>query len=151
MKKALVIACMATSLMYASGNGAVKSAEKLLEAMEMDKNYERLMEQMADMQVRQNPAFANKKEAVIAFFDKYMGYEKLKPDLVAMYADVFNEQELNDLVAFYKTPTGKKSVSVMPELAQKGSQLGMNKVMPHIDELIKIVQEGSPKGVGSKE
>ncbi len=141
MKKAFVIVCVATSLMYAAGSGAVKSAEKLLETMEMDKSYSRLMEQMADMQVQQNPAFSNKKEAVMAFFNKYMSYDQIKPDLVTMYADVFNEQELNDLVAFYKTPTGKKSIAVMPELAQKGSQLGVNKVMPHIDELMKIVQE----------
>ncbi len=135
----------ALTLSYASDAGAVKSAEKLLEVMEMDKNYDRLMEQMADMQVQQNSAFADKKEAVMAFFNKYMGYEQLKPDLVAMYSDVYTEKELNDLIVFYKTPTGKKSVSLMPELAQKGSQLGVNKLMPHIDELIKIVQQESPK------
>lgn len=145
MKKALIILLTALTLSYADDAGAVKSAEKLLEVMEMDKNYDRLMEQMADMQVQQNSAFADKKEEVMAFFNKYMGYEQLKPDLVAMYSDVYTEKELNDLIVFYKTPTGKKSVSLMPELAQKGSQLGVNKLMPHIDELIKIVQQESPK------
>jgi uncharacterized protein len=145
VKKALIILLTALTLSYAADAGAVKSAEKLLEVMEMDKNYDRLMEQMADMQVQQNSAFADKKEEVMAFFNKYMGYEQLKPDLVAMYSDVYTEKELNDLIVFYKTPTGKKSVSLMPELAQKGSQLGVNKLMPHIDELIKIVQKESPK------
>lgn len=34
----------------------------------------------------------------------------------AMYARYFSKEELKDLVAFYGTPTGKKTVAVMPAL-----------------------------------
>jgi hypothetical protein len=33
-----------------------------------------------------------------------------------IYDKYFTEQELRDLVAFYKTPTGQKSIEVMPDL-----------------------------------
>jgi uncharacterized protein len=56
------------------------------------------------------------------------GYNESKPDTIAkissLYEKAFTHQEILDIVAFYKTPTGKKILSVSPKLAQESLQLG---------------------------
>jgi hypothetical protein len=61
---------------------------------------------------------------------------------VRIYAKYFNEQELADLVAFYDTPTGRKSISVMPDLMREGMQAGVEHVAPKIEEtMAQVVTE----------
>ena len=56
------------------------------------------------------------------------GYNESKPDTIAkissLYEKAFTEQEILDIVAFYKTPTGKKILRVSPKLAKESLQLG---------------------------
>jgi uncharacterized protein len=139
MKKALLILITSLTLVYgAADNGAAKSAEKLFNVMNMDSTFDKMMQQMADQRPEMSAA---EKDAVIKFFNKYMSYEILKPDLITMYAEVFSEEELNDMIAFYKTPTGQKTISALPVLSQKSGQLAMERIMPHMDEMVKIISD----------
>jgi hypothetical protein len=56
------------------------------------------------------------------------GYNERKPDTIAkistLYEKAFTHQEILDIVAFYKTPTGKKILRVSPKLAQDSLLLG---------------------------
>jgi hypothetical protein len=67
--------------------------------------------------------------------NKHMGYENIRSDLAAMYAETFTEQELRQLTEFYKTPVGRKSINKMPELMAKGGKYGEQKVQANIAEL----------------
>ena len=44
--------------------------------------------------------------------------------MVDLYLRYFTEQEILDLIAFYETPTGRKTISVMPSLMQESMVLG---------------------------
>ena len=44
---------------------------------------------------------------------------KALADTPALYAKYFTAQELSDVMAFYKTPTGKKTIAVMPQLQKE--------------------------------
>ena len=50
------------------------------------------------------------------------------PELVSMLADIhvaeFSEAELKEILAFYRTPAGKKAMEKMPELMQQGAVVG---------------------------
>lgn len=49
-------------------------------------------------------------------------------DTPAIYARHFSAQELRDMLALYKTPTGEKALKVMPQLTAKVFQMVMQRM-----------------------
>jgi len=80
-----------------------------------------------------------------AFLDKTMGllrdslgWEKMEPDYARIYVETFSEEELDGLVAFYKSPAGQAMVTKMPQIIAKSGELGQKKVeaiLPKIGEM----------------
>jgi len=46
-------------------------------------------------------------------------WDSLKPTIIQVYRDTFDQAEIDGLVAFYKTPAGQAYASKAPQLAQK--------------------------------
>lgn len=44
--------------------------------------------------------------------------------MAAVYTESFTEKELDEILAFYDTPVGKKMVAITPELTKKGMEIG---------------------------
>ena len=65
----------------------------------------------------------------------------LEEGFIRIYAKYFTEKELEDLIAFYSTPTGRKSIDVMSDLMREGMQLGGEELGPKIDEIMAEVTE----------
>ena len=64
-----------------------------------------------------------------------MSWEKVKADYVALYADTFTADELEELLAFYRSAAGKSFVAKQPLLTRKSvemSQKVMLRLMPKI-------------------
>lgn len=133
-----------SSFSFADGN-ARKEAEALLNIMGMEKALQQTIEQMLTLQMQQNPTLAPFKQVMLKFFNKHMSYESLKEDMATIYAEAFTEQELKELNAFYRTPTGQKTIQKMPELMQKGGQLGVKRVQDNMSELQQMIQEESQR------
>jgi len=87
------------------------------------------------LQIAQNPALAEHREALRAFLQKYIGWQALKDDLAVMYLQAFTEAELDQMNAFYSSPTGQKVLQRLPELVQQRNQLAMQRLQQHIGEL----------------
>ena len=124
------------------------AAESLLGLMDMDKLMAQSVDQMLQMQVKQNPAIAPYQTQMKAFLSKYMSWASMKDDMVTIYTSEFTEQELKDLTAFYKTPLGKKTVEKMPQLMSKGAELSQKRMQEHLPELqaaIAASQSPAPK------
>lgn len=63
----------------------------------------------------------------------------LLADLVPVYARHFSHQDVRDMIAFYETPLGVKTLEVMPKLMQESMQVGQQwaiRVMPGIQERV---------------
>jgi uncharacterized protein len=56
----------------------------------------------------------------------------------ALYDKYFTEAEIKDLTAFYKSPTGKKAITVMPQLFAESVRQGSERIGPII---VKAVNE----------
>jgi tetratricopeptide (TPR) repeat protein len=58
--------------------------------------------------------------------------ERLMPRMIDIYVEAYTEQELRELIAFYKTPAGKKTLEKMPLLMPQGTRelLGASKTNP---------------------
>jgi uncharacterized protein len=121
------------------------AAEALLNLMDMDNLMSQSIDQMLDMQVKQNPAIGQFKDQMKTFLAKYMSWASMKEDMIKIYTDEFTEQELKELLAFYQTPLGKKTVQKMPKLMAKGAELGQQRVQQHLPELQQAIQEQATK------
>lgn len=54
---------------------------------------------------------------------KEMSWENIKGPIIEAYATVYTEEEVQELVAFYKTPVGQKMMAKLPQLMQTTKQL----------------------------
>jgi hypothetical protein len=130
--------------------GRTAAAQELLGTMHLDKTFGESLQNMVDMQIKQNPGIAPFRKVMLDFFGKYMSWEAVKDDMAKIYAEEFTAEELKDLIAFYKTPTGQKAALRLPQLMNKGAELGMRRVQGHIQELQQTIAEEAKKAEQQK-
>jgi uncharacterized protein len=64
-----------------------------------------------------------------------------------IYDKFFTEEELKDLVAFYKSTTGQKSIEVMPQLMQDAVQRSSQALNAKVMELVTEVMQEQKKNI----
>ena len=127
-------------------------AEELLDAMEMQKTIEKSFEmvkqmipaQMKQMGVSENASSDKAQEATQETMDlimKEMSWDKLKDDYISIYAETFTEEELEGLVAFYKSPIGRKFIEKQPELMKRAMEVSQRQMMDIMPKVRKLVEE----------
>lgn len=57
------------------------------------------------------------------WLEKEIIWEELKPKMIDIYAHEFSEAELKELLAFYKTPVGAKSVKRLPVVSAEAAKI----------------------------
>ena len=122
-----------------------REAEKLMNIMGMENSMDKLMSQMIDIQLQQNPSLAQFKPVMMKFFDKHLSWESLRPELVKMYSEAFTVSELREINAFYETETGKKAITLMPSMASQGGQIGVARVQANLGELEAMIKAESER------
>jgi uncharacterized protein len=122
----------------ASHRAAVVEFFKLAE---MDKLMDETMDGMMQAQLQMNPSMAPLQDTFRKFIAKYMSWKALEPEFVAIYLQNFTEIEMKELITFYKTPTGRKALKLMPKLMQQGAQVGARRVQEHMPELVREMQQ----------
>lgn len=50
---------------------------------------------------------------------------ELEEPSIRIWSDAFTAAEMEEIMAFYATPVGRKALALMPELATRSTQLGM--------------------------
>jgi uncharacterized protein len=69
-----------------------------------------------------------------------LGWDALEPEYAKLYAGAYTEQQIDDLLAFYKSPTGQVMVEKTPVLMEQANaivQQHMQAVMPQMQKLFK--------------
>jgi hypothetical protein len=64
-----------------------------------------------------------------------------------LYAKTFTEEQLADLLAFYKTPTGQRFIVALPEMQKEAMKLAQELFVPQIKAISDRVQEEHKKRV----
>jgi len=118
-----------------------KTVNELFKVMKMESTFQQTLEKMLDVQIKQNPAIAPMKDTMLEFFEKYMGWESMKPDMAKIYMKNFSDEELKAMISFYKTPVGKKAARLLPVLSSEGAALGQKRVQENITELQSMIQK----------
>jgi hypothetical protein len=63
--------------------------------------------------------------------------DRMREDMVPLYDKYFSQNEINDYIAFYKSPSGQKSIKLMPEIQKDIMNIMMQNYMPEMQKKIK--------------
>ena len=58
-----------------------------------------------------------------------------------LYAESFSEDELREMLVFYRSPTGQKAIAVTPGLMQQGLEDTVSLVQEEIIDLVDAIFE----------
>ena len=75
------------------------------------------------------------KKKVTGMIDAQLGWASMKPGFIDVYVKAFTEEQLDGIVAFYKSPAGLVLLDKMPEVNSQFGQLGQDKVSALQDQL----------------
>ena len=78
-----------------------------------------------------------------SFYKKCLNYQTLKEEFAKVYCQMFTPEELRQLIAFYKSPTGRMFLQKSPEGTVKISMMMQGIVKKNMAELIKAIQTKS--------
>lgn len=155
MKKTLLSSLCAftlitTNSLYAESNTAptqvskaVSEAYDLLEIMKMDTMYNEMIDKalagqsaMLPQELKEDKKLYKEFQNIMnQFMHKYLGWDNIKEDMAKLYAKHYSASELEDLKSFYLTPTGQKSLKIMPQVMMESMQLSQTKILPHLGEM----------------
>lgn len=135
---------------------AAKELLKLVNADQIASPWYGQVSQTFDQRFAETQAPASKKAVLESYqakakatLDKTVGWNKLEPEMVKLYTAGFSEAELNQLIAFYKSPLGQKVLKQMPALfseSMKMTQARLEPAVPQIQQLLdQMTKELAPK------
>ena len=148
LKKLTISIIVAIVFAVQSHAGTETHREAVLELLEVT-NAEQMVDQMLNsiegMMNQQFAAMNLPEEGVIQaqklgdemtdWLRSVLIWDDVKEMYVDLYVDVFTEQEIHELVDFYRSPLGQKLQEKMPALMQKSMQLGQQLAMAKMPEL----------------
>ena len=133
---------MLPGLTTADDKGQLEQVEILFKLTRMEQKIDESVASIAQLQLRQNPELESKRDRLMAFLEKHIGWNAMRSDLTNMYLQTFTEQELKEMNDFYITPTGQKVINTVPQLVQERNQLAMQRLQQNVGELQQIMSAG---------
>ncbi|MFG3452737.1 MULTISPECIES: DUF2059 domain-containing protein [Pseudomonadaceae] len=149
--------CGALSLALLAGHASADSAgheaqaERFLELVNADRISVPVyaqVQQMFAQRFEQTQAPESKRGLLESYqskadaaLDKAIGWEQVKPDLVALYTETFNESELTRLNEFYESALGKKMLTQLPQLNARSAQVTQAKLESAVPQVNKLLAD----------
>lgn len=70
-----------------------------------------------------------------------MSWAKMQPQIAAIYSEVLTQEEIDGLISFYQSPTGRAMVSKMPQIMQKSMALTQQMMMQALPRVQAAMQD----------
>jgi hypothetical protein len=158
MKPAALFLVLALSfpLTAHAADDAAKRAkvQQMLELVHMD----RMMDQMMSGIRQQVTAMTNQmvgdkatpeqkaqlekfQQQMFDFVETRAGWKAMEPDFIELYTQTYTDEELDGIIAFYRTPAGASMIAKTPELTQKALAISQKRVIELVPELQKMTQD----------
>jgi hypothetical protein len=106
-----------------------------------------VVEQAKLLYLQQNPGLAKDLNEVATKIRTEMQprFSELTNEVAKLYASNFTEQELKDILAFYKSPAGKKMLQVQPKVIDSSMAFAQNWANKLSDEVIRKMRDEMKK------
>ena len=140
----LSLLIFSTSL-YAAQTTKQQKIDELVEVMDMDAMVDSMYSQVEGMMQNMSVQMGVKPNEK-PIFDKYyadmtkvlktkMSWQKMQPMMVNLYDKQFSEQEISDMLDFYKTESGQAILKKMPQVMQQSMQMSQALVQDAMPEI----------------
>ncbi len=99
----------------------INNIKKLMEITGSKKMSQQVITQMIAGMKKQLP------QVPVAFWDSFVAEydpDVVMNELIPVYAKYYTNAEIEQIIAFYETPLGKKITQVMPQVMQESMQIG---------------------------
>lgn len=148
----LTIITLAFSFGVAAAENTHRAAvEKLLLLMNQDQIMEQMFPQVKQFvmqQFQQENISPEQTQAFEKYFDKIfdvmqeeMSWDKMRDDFIQIYTAVYTEDEVNELIAFYESPIGQKTIAKTPLLMQQSMAVSQKHTQNMMPKILKIAAE----------
>lgn len=149
-----LLLCGPATVFASNPDGRTRLALELMEVSKAASAFE-VIEPMLQQQITESlsstlscksaqPAIEAVSRDVAAVVGESIDVEKLKVELAAAYAELFDDSELQAMIDFYRTPAGQKMVAHTPELTRKVAamtQSSMQGMFPRMDAIMKANED----------
>ena len=152
MKKVILVLMISIPSLMGYSQTKQESIKELFHVMQqdsiMDKMFSSMIPSMISQMKSQNPikdslvnARSNELMKVTMQTTKVILKKMMDEDMVALYDKYFSQKEINDYIAFYKSPSGQKFIKVTPDISKDLMGIMMQKYIPQIQNTIKTKAE----------
>lgn len=86
-------------------------------------------------------AFERFHEKSMRIYKAQMSWDRLEPKFIEIYASSLTQEEVDGMIAFYKSPAGQAYIKKMPVLMQNSMHLVQEMMGPMSQDLQKAVKE----------
>lgn len=137
---ALVLAAAPAAAQPEPAESELAAARELLEVSRSRENFIRGMEigMEAGMGGQLSPEL---RRAVREVLDEHFPYEDLAPGMARLYADLYTEEEIRAMIAFYRTPLGQRMIETLPDLTAGSQRVAQERLQVVMPELVRRIQE----------
>jgi len=148
----LTVMILALSLGVAAQEDSHRaSVEKLLLITNQDQLLEQVYPQIKqlvlgqfqqlDVPPEQSPLIEDYFDRIFNVMKEEMSWANIKNDFIQLYMSVYTEAEINELIAFYESPIGQKTLEKMPLLMQESMAINQKYTMKIMPKIIEIAEE----------
>jgi uncharacterized protein len=140
----LLVFCLAPLAAWSEDAKPISShreaAQELLRIMDAEKNAADGAQAFFDVMIQQNAQMADFRDVLVKWVKTTLSWDKMGPRMTDLYMQTFTEAEIRELIVFYKTPVGQKTLQQMPKLMQEGMQIGADLAKEHQGELEQAIR-----------
>ena len=125
--------------------------EQLLTLTGVDSQTDKVMDQVYKMAVANFPSDAppevrakveEAQAKVFAVIRERMSWKTMKPRYVKLYAEVYTEEELDGMIAFFSSATGRSMTAKNPVLMQRSMEMMQTLMAELMPEIKRLAAEG---------
>lgn len=164
MKSVIFALLLISTSIHAAENTKHEKLMELMNVMDMDSMVDTMYSQM-DVMMQSMSAEMGVKPSEQVIFDEYyrkmtlvlreeISWAKMLPTTIDIYDRNFSEAEISDMLAFYKTTTGKTILAKMPLVMQESMEMGQSlarNAIPRVQEIAKQLAEDLERSRNSQE
>lgn len=144
MLASLIVGCLLATQAFAADTASpasLQAATKLLQVMGARQASEQGTTSMIDSLLKAQPMMQPYRAVFTQWATQYLTWQQIEPQMAQLYAKAFTPAELQDLIRFYKSPTGRKAARVMPGLTKQAMQIGTGIAQAHLPELQQMIKD----------
>jgi len=135
----------AAALLFATCTLQASPIDELLALNDSEQQMKIIRHNLNSALIRSNPPLADYQEVLTQWAESYLTWEEIKPKIAEVYQKHFTDEELSQLVAFYKTPVGKKSQALNATLIQETAIASAMVAKGHHEKLQDMLQQEALK------